>query len=529
MKNLKIYSVALGLLTMSLGSCSNFLDTEMATSITESNYYKTPEDAYKALVGCYDGLQTVWAGGISLPVAAEVMSDNTYGGTGNTDRFNYRMIDEMDKGISASEMNMYTDNWAAYYKAVYRCNMLISKLDQIEWGTGTSVRPIYESEVRFLRAYLYFDMVRLWGNIPLVTAATTENVPQANPDEVYKLIAEDLKFGVTNLPASKYTENDPNYGRVTKYAAEALLGRVFLYYTGYYGKTDLVGIVTKTDALSYQEDIISNGGFSLVPDFSSLWPYSLDKYLGEGNAENVFSIRYTYTSDYNGNTDGNHWMVMIGIREYWHYPYGNGWGACSVNPNLYNSFSDNDSRKLGSIIAIDKEKIPFNNQPKTREYTGFYLKKYTPLVDKDGKSITVSKGATDFQIGQFQDYTSIRYADVLLMAAELGSPNAQSYFDAVRRRAYKTGYSQLPVTQSNIINERKLEFVGEGIRYWDLLRQGVDVAASAIAQTLTVQNGGVPTQKVILAAKVQETKGLSQIPYTQITLSNGMLKQNTGW
>ena len=132
-------------------------------------------------------------------------------------------------------------------------------------------------------------------------------------------------------------------------------------------------------------------------------------------------------------------------------------------------------------------------------------------------------------ISQYQDYVSIRYADVLLMAAELGAASAQTYFDDVRKRAFGAGFVQIPVNQANIMNERRLEFAAEGIRYWDLLRQGINVAASAIAESTTVQNGGVNTPKTILASKVAETKGLVQIPNTQITLSNNVLKQNAGW
>ena len=151
------------------------------------------------------------------------------------------------------------------------------------------------------------------------------------------------------------------------------------------------------------------------------------------------------------------------------------------------------------------------------------------MVDAAGKSLAEKMGGASFMISQFQDYVSIRYADVLLMAAELGAAGAQNYFDDVRKRALGTSFVQIPVTQANIMNERKLEFAGEGIRYWDLLRQGVNVAASAIAESVTLQNGGVNTTKTILASKVIETKGLVQIPYTQITLSNNVLKQNAGW
>ena len=151
------------------------------------------------------------------------------------------------------------------------------------------------------------------------------------------------------------------------------------------------------------------------------------------------------------------------------------------------------------------------------------------MADASGNSTAVNAGGVNFMIGQFEDYVSIRYADVLLMAAELGSANAQSYFDQVRQRAYKTSFTALPVSQANIIAERRLEFAGEGIRYWDLLRQGVDAAASAIAESTTVLNGGVSTTKTISATNIQATRGLQQIPYTQITLSGNVLVQNAGW
>lgn len=530
MKAIKIYAVALGLL--SLGACKkSFLDTEPITSVTDENFYKTPKDAFTALVGCYDGLQIVWSEGVALPVAAEVMSDNTFGGTGNSDGFGYQMIDEFDKARSPSDQNLYERNWTLYYKALYRCNMLISKMDQIQWGSDAQLRKTYESEARFLRAYLLFDMVRLWGNIPLLTAPSAENIPQSAPDEVYKVIAADLKFAAENMPEVAYpAQAAANHGRVTKYAAEALLGRVFLFYTGYYSKGDLVGLVSKAEALAHLENVITKGGYGLIDDFANLWPAaSQASFVGEDNKETIFAIKYTYTSDYDGNTDGNHWMVMTGIREQSFFPYGNGWGAETVNPKLWNAYLPSDTRRVGSIISIVDEKLAFTNQSKQREYTGYYAKKYSPMIGEDGKPLPEANGNTSFQIGQFQDYVSIRYADVLLMAAELGSGNAQTYFNTVRQRAYKDAFTPLMVSQDNIIKERRLEFAFEGIRYYDLLRQGIDKAAQEIAETTTVLNGGKSTEKKISAANIIATKGLQQIPYTQINLSNGTLKQNAGW
>ncbi|HCX24128.1 MAG: RagB/SusD family nutrient uptake outer membrane protein [Flammeovirgaceae bacterium] len=528
MKSIKILIITVA--TLGLVSCEDFLTTEPLTTVTDVNYYKTPGDAYTALVGCYDGLQTVWSNAVSVPLVSEIMSDNCYGGFGASDAYNFQAIDEFNIDRAPSYQNLYGDNWSAYYEAVYRCNVLLGKMDQIEWGTEENLRAGYEAEARFIRAYLYFDMVRLWGNIPLITEPTTDNVQQAAPADVYKLIAEDLVFAAANLDSDPYTSQNPStYGRVTKWAAEALIGRAYLYYTGYYGQSDLAGVVSGTQALAYLEDVIANGGFGLVEDFANLWPAASGaNYAGEDNKETVFAIKYTYTSDYNGNTDGNHWLVMFGMREQSFYPYGNGWGGGTVNPKLWNAYDDTDTRKVASIISVEDEELDFD-ETRQREYTGYYTKKYTPLSDADGNSVAVELGGTNFMIGQFQDYVSIRYADVLLMAAELGSANAQSYFDMVRQRAYGDAFTALSPTTANIMNERYLEFALEGIRYYDLLRQGLDVASAAITETTTLLSGGAEETVTISAENFMETQGLQQIPYTQITLSSGVLKQNTGW
>ncbi|MEH6405936.1 MAG: RagB/SusD family nutrient uptake outer membrane protein [Leeuwenhoekiella sp.] len=529
MKKIQIYSLFI-LIMLAMVSCSkDFLDAEPITQVTDSNFYLTTDDAYSALVGCYDGMQRAVGGigGLSYPVASMVLSDDFFGGTGNADGYGFQAVDEFDTNRSPSDSNLYSGLWSAYYQGIYRCNVLLGKIDQIDWSSNPELKTTYESEARVIRAYLYFQMVKMWGHIPLLTEPTTENIPQADPDEVYAVIAEDLQYASENLPSEVYTSVDA--GRITKWAAKSMLARVFLYYTGYYGKPDLVGIVSKSQALAHLEDVISSSGHGLVSDFATLWPAaSLDQFAGENNEEIVFSVKLTFTSDYNGNTDGNLWMVMLGMREFAYYPYGNGWGI-TVNPKIYDAFSDTDTRKTASIIAVNEEEIPFNKIESQREYTGYYTKKYAPMADEDGGSLAVDLGGTDFQIGQYQDFYVMRYSDVLLMAAELGSPNAQDYFNQVRTRAYQGNFTSLSVSPVNIQSERRLEFALEGIRYWDLLRQGVSKAASTIAETTTLLNGGVEVTKTISASNIEKTSGLQQIPNNQITLSNGVLIQNTGW
>ena len=162
-----------------------------------------------------------------------------------------------------------------------------------------------------------------------------------------------------------------------------------------------------------------------------------------------------------------------------------------------------------------------------REYTGLNFKKYTPLVFGNGQPATNPDGTADFMINNAQPWIIVRYADVLLMAAELGSPNANDYLDMIRNRA---GLPHVEATQQNILDERARELAYEGIRYWDLLRQGVDVMADAVVRSGgAVQNGGKNAEVVYERAKIVATKGLCQIPSNQISLSHGVLKQNPGW
>ncbi|WP_268125432.1 RagB/SusD family nutrient uptake outer membrane protein [Roseivirga pacifica] len=531
--NIKVLLLSGALMLSTVGCSDSFLDQEPLNEKTESNFYKTKEDAALAINGVYDGLQRIWEDYPAFPFISSVLSDNAFGGTGASDGFAAQMMDEFDKNRSTADLNLYENLWADYYAAIYRANKYLQEEGNIDWEGDDALRAQYQSEARFVRAFCYFDLARMFGNIPLLEEPTTDNVPQADPAEVYSLIGSDLQFAAENLSATAYSAGwaAQSDGRVTKWAAESLLGRVFLYYTGYYNQASLPtkdGSISDAQALQYLEDVITNSGHDLVADYTTLWPAANpDNYVGEGNIETVFALKYTYTSDYNGNMDGNHWMVMNGMRNTNSYPYGQGWGGATVTEDFYNTFSADDARKFASIIAIEDEAIDIDISTQ-REYTGFYIKKYTPMVDEDGNSTAVNQGGVNFQIGQYQDFVSIRFADVLLMAAELGSANAQTYFNRVRERALGAAYTELPLTEERLREERRLELAFEGIRYWDLLRYGLDVAANAINVTdVEVFNAGQAVSKSITFDASME--GLQQIPYNQINLSNGTLQQNTGW
>lgn len=546
MNKFKLNILASGVMSLMLFSCSeSFLDVEPQTTILDQNFYKTEADAEMALIGCYDGYQrTTSNGGFAFYIAAEVLSDECFGGTGNTDGRGYQAIDRFDLSQSPSDNNIFNETWGFYYAGIFRCNTLLNKMPDIaSWksdkdSVNTITKNRIEGETRFLRAVQYFDLVRLFEKIPLLTVPTTDNIAQSEPVETYKLIVEDLKFAAANIPANAYPKANAttNDGRVTSYAAKALLARVYMFYKGYYGKEDIG--VTKAEALAGLEDVIESEEFELVQDFKSLWPGSsfvanvaentLDKtaYAGKGNLETVFAQKFNNTSDYNGMVDGNRWMVMMGMRNTNASPYGKGWGGCTVNPRLVSAFATGDTRKSASIVDIAGEGIEASFDLKDqREYTGYTVKKYTPICLPDGTSDT--GGSNDFQTSQDQDFIVIRYSDVLLMAAELGSANALNYYNMVHTRAGLT--AKTAITLNDILEERKFEFAFEGIRYWDLLRQGLSTAASTIAQTQSVLSGKANDVITISAANINKTRGFMQIPNTQITLSDGVLVQNAGW
>ncbi len=573
MKTNILKTVALGLLTLGIASCSSdFLDTESKTDTTTGNYFKTETDAARALIGCYDGWQCTVSHGptFCFLYLSELLSDECYGGTGANDARNSQVVDRFSINEDPSQVDLFNNLWQYYYEAIYRCNELISHENDIAW-TSDAIHGQYMGEARALRALCYFDLVRIFENVPLLTAPTSENVPQAAPDSVYAQIVADLKYAAENIPASAYPKSDAanNDGRITPYAAKSLLARVYLFYNGVYGGEP--GNLTKAEALQGLEDIINSKEYSLIPLYKNLWYCAsttweqdasgnwseVSTYAGDGNAETILSMKFNYTSDYNGNSGGNNAIQMFSIRGgTFKAPYGQGWGGATVPRKMYNSFLNGDQRRDASIINLTAEGIASMDEYKKaiddqREYTGFFNKKYTArsgyLQGADGSwNLTHYYNdvmAGDFQISQPIDYVVMRYADVLLMAAELGANSAQNYFNQVRERAYtvdngdgttslSSSYVQKNLSKDNILEERRLEFAFEGQRYWDLRRQDSDasIAANAIVNSgEAVTTGGNEETVAYTAANITSKRGFMQIPNTQILLSNNVLKQNAGW
>jgi hypothetical protein len=570
MKKISYYILSMGMGMLMLASCTDsFLDTSSKTSSNSTSFYKTQEQADYAVIGCYEMYQRTVSNGSwpSLFQAVETMSDDCLGGGGPDDRSD-RLMDRFDRSYMSDQVDLFNGIWSDYYKCIYNCNQLINSIPDITFESDSD-KVNTEAQARAIRGLAYFDLVRMFERVPLLTTATSDVVPQSEPDEVYNLIVSDLKYAADSMSASAYADKSTNLGRITKYAAGAMLARVYLFYDGVYNNNaggEVPGGLTKAQALNYCEECIESGNYSLESDFANLWPAACTEATSmeegrqttynEASDEIVWVVKFNndqnWTSD---NIDGNRFVVNLGLRNTTSYaPYGNGWGACPITPYAKTQFSSDDLRGDASIIDCSKltdanGKTAYDTQIATdvMDYTGYVNKKYCPLIFTDGTSMPAAETDVtggNMQTSQDQDWILIRYADVLLMAAELGSSNAMQYVNMVRERAYGNSDHDLttaPTTQQ-IWNERRKEFMGEGIRYWDLRRQGLDAFVSAeLGQAYSSgSNTGTPisvynnTEKEQIGSTYQEDnirskRGFFQIPKTQIDLSGGIYQQNAGW
>ncbi|WP_343695946.1 RagB/SusD family nutrient uptake outer membrane protein [Flavobacterium sp.] len=510
-----------------LGSCSeDFLENEPYTDKVTENFYKTPSDAFEGLVAVYDVLQREAYGGPLL--ISEQASDDCFGGYGIADG---QADIEWDRFLYVSDKDMNKDVWSNAYLGIYRANILLENLDKVEWGSNIALKTRYEAEARFLRAHFHFTAAKMFGDIiPLDHTVTTSEfeLPRQSPEVTYALIASDLKFAADNLNSDNYSQyGNANFGRITKWAAEAYLARTFLFYTGVYGKSDLAGVVTKSQAVTYINDVVNNSGHGLVPDFANLWlAASFENFVGEDNTEMVWAVRFNGSGK--GNWDlheGNRFQVNIAPRGGAIGKYATGWGGATVNPKLVAAYSAADTRKGASFIDYAGENLNFDAQAREqRQYTGYSWKKYCPITNAAGVSVVEANGG-NFQIDNYQDYAIIRFADVLLMAAELNLESnpavAQTDLDRVRDRAFKNTTNRVTANIPNIMKERQLELALEGLRYFDLLRQGMSTMKQAIDNNTGDSQFGVTFRT--------ETQGWFPLPQSQIILSNGTITQNPGW
>lgn len=542
---MKMKIFAFILLIVGIQACS--LDTDNLTSKDSSSFPETSEDLNSALISSYqEAANAVKIMGYQHPFAVcEFNSDQRFGGGGLHD-INVQALSQ----FKISNVDLLGENWKSRYTGIYRANFILESLDDLE-DLDPDTKDYVAGQAYFLRAYFYMNLAQVFENVPIILGTSEpDEIKQAAPAETWAQIFSDLKDAISYLPNTTYQELSADKdGTATKWAAEAMIARAFLFYTGVYNDTSAPltdgTSLSKEEVLAYVDDCVANSGHRLISDFRNLWPYAVSnidyayakdnnlQWVGEehSNPECIWALKYNGYGD--REFSSNDIILGMGIRQQFQVPFGKGWGYGTVNPQAWEDWSDNDLRKVGSIYSVENESSWVSGYIKKSTQaveTGYWQKKYIPInmLAEDGKPTgyeTVLYGAYNhFTRNTGQDIMILRFADVLLMGAELGSSKAQTYLDEVRNRVNLTS---VPVTLENIKAERNHELAFEGVRYYDLLRWHDAEAAFAKVKDVPVTTGGSATTMTINFRP--DTRGFMPIPQTEIDLSNGGIVQNDGW
>ena len=563
---MKTSHIILSALTiLALASCNDFLSTEDLTRKDSSNFPKTQSDAEQSLTGCYAMLRYLTPDNESEHpmIVAEILSDDRFGGGGPDDAFLHNI-----DNLTAYNNDMFKEIWDDDYKGIHRCNQLIEQMGQINWASDQD-KAQTDGEARFLRAYYYLSLARFFGNVPLITTSLSNNPPQASADEVYAQIASDLLAAINEMPSTPANElSSARLGHANRWAAEGLLARAYLFYTGYYQKESLTAadgtVLDNAKVAAYLKDCIDNSGYKLMPDFRNLWPYA-NKYskadykyasdndlnwYGEGidNLEFMFSIKYSSKANWDDNNAyaNNEACLFFSPRESDgstanNFPLGIGWGAGTVSSKMlaeWKAYAPKAPRIDGSIFDVTKEAPNYSwGADKQQDETGLWEKKYCAINYKvssdDGDTYqNISMAlypdvSSDYMINNVQDIVVLRFADILLMHSELTKT-----VDGINRVRARVGLPAISTYSDQALqSERRFELAFEGERWFDLLRWHKAAQALAAENGVTVRNNNVEESKDMsnIAQRVEATGGFLQIPQSQIDLSNGVLKQNKGW
>lgn len=513
-------SIIAGLLLLTAVSCTKKIDLYPITSDVETNFYKDQKDCFQGLTAAYNVL--LWDApqnqNVPFQLISEVLGDKCFTGGANAtdipgtlriDRGEIRVDDLAPKAL-----------WYKYYTGIYRANLLLEKLPDATFD-APEVRDRYAAEAKFLRAYYYFDLVRLFGNVPLITktlSSSEYNQKQSSPEEVYKQIAQDLTDAIAILPSYKNTPAT-EFGRATSDAARGLMMRTWLYYTGYYNKPELPG-VSSAKILEISETLINSSGHDLLPNFADAFVNTPP--FNNNNKESVFEIQYSSLAfsgnfSYREEANGNLSTMLWSMRD----PsagsiYAAGWSFAPVDAEFYNLFQSTDLRRATTFILPQSQSVSYT--------PGYQDSKIFPNKWAALKVNNSSKG--NVALNYPNHFSVIRFSDVLLMAAELqllhgGSQGkAQQYFDKVAKRPRPGSYVPPTVSLDAIYDERELELALEGVRYWDLMRRGTAYAQSKI----NINRGEPFISKFNMAAD-----GLFPIPDQEIIVTKRVLVQNKGY
>lgn len=465
MKNQYILMAGVAACFTLMGCSDDFLEVAKPDGETLEEYYTTDKHIQESLIAAYDPIHWPdWGLGQynALNIDAEVMGDLFWvGGSNLEDMKNWHML----SNFQADENNTLSSLWTVDYSGVKRCNDLIRYLTENKLVDVTDAnKALYLAQGYAMRVFYYNMLWHYFGNIPfyLVNLTAPYTAPQISADEVYNQLITELEEKVIDHSVLPMRWDADNSGRVSLAMVYMMYAEMVMYQNdeSRYEK-----------ALEYMNDIKDSGMYALNPDYANLWEES-----GEWCKESIWEINYEDNNNERGwgsplAIGGTILPTLIAPNS---WPGGDGWdsgadgwGFLPVRVATYNMFDEKDVRR--DATCWDVRGITYTNR---YQDTHIWLKKYRPYTANNAGA------GFDNNLNYNNNLRYYRYAECLLNAAELSvrlKKDGKPYLTEVRKRA---GLDEVDATIENIIEERKLEFVGEGKRYWDLVRTGL--AASVL-------------------------------------------------
>ncbi len=465
----KIYRLLISALLITTTACDDELNQDPITSKVLSNFLQNETEVEEYVNAVYASLQSNGLYGLYLPAFGEISSDNTFDEVPANDDGIYGQLDEFS---TLPSNGIVTATWRDSYQGIQKTNVVLNRIENISFR-NENVKQARIGEMKFIRALLYFNLVRLYGDVPLVVEETTDpntyfGQGRTSSAVVYDQIEKDLSEAISELP-----EVASLPGKVIKTAAQSLLGKVYLTLKNY------------DEARTLLEAVVTSGKYTLLSN-----PANVFSIANENNKEIIFAVQFA--SGINGNTEGSTMFQQFS-------PSGTQSGAKGHNlpvKSLYALYENGDLRK-GSYADVTPASIPFSKK----------LTKPTTVITDGGSDVVV-----------------LRYADVLLMLAEAenelkNTAKAAGYLNEIRIRAglNETAATDEEDMRAMIDLERRLELIGEGHRWFDLLRTD---------QTIDVMNKWFKDNGKLIVVDVHHL--LMPIPQSQLN-TDPSIKQNDGY
>lgn len=487
MKNSKILFAVI--LLTSFTGCKKFLDETPTSHLSTSSYYQTSDDAVRAVTDAYRYMKDQAYGGYSPSSFGDIMADDANkGGGGASDQ---SLIQDLKTFVAKADNGYVYNAWRDNFKGIYLANLVLQKVPAINMDAKLKTQVL--GEAQWLRGYFYLQLVRLFGNVPLIKAPIDNgdyNVPQSPEADVLASIESDANAAINSLP-DKNSQAASDLGRATKGAAQALLLEVYMWEKKW------------TQAQQIGDAIINSSEYSLTTDVTKNWTLA-----GEFGSESIFEVN---CEDIPGKGTGNLLNLFDAPRNTW------GYGFVVPSQSLVNEFEKGDPRFKATVIT-NNELLPDGTTANTTvSETGYWNMKYWLRVNEipTNNGGGTGDGPTNDRVYQL--------AQVMLWTAEAAFHNgdithATALVNQIRDRARKSGGNTdqtiLPdygtVTLDNIYHEMRVETaLGEHRRWYELIRTGR-------AATL------LPNFKVGINEHIP-------IPLTEVQLSGGVLKQNPGY